>query len=129
METKSQKHMLICCLSNRGERTSMGHFKEIETGFINIFVPHRVEKRSNNGRYKYNKYELYNDNIRKCIIFRHPIPIPGETTNPAYGNLKINKFVVVSNDLVLTIAKVPCQGRSIETFAFISFHGFYKSKI
>ena len=107
----------------------MGHFKEIETGFINIFVPHRVEKRSNNGRYKYNKYELYIDNILTNIIFRHPIPIPGETTNPAYGILKINKIVVVSNDLVLTNAKVPSQGRSIETFSFMTFHGFYKNKI
>ena len=28
---------LVCCFSNRGEKVSMGHFKEIETGFINIY--------------------------------------------------------------------------------------------
>ena len=31
---------LVCvCFLNRGERFSMGHFKEIEIGFINIFPP------------------------------------------------------------------------------------------
>ena len=28
---------LICCISNRGANVSMGHFKEIELGFVCIF--------------------------------------------------------------------------------------------
>ena len=35
---------LTCCFSNRGEKVSMGHFRGIEIGCINIyFVPYRVE--------------------------------------------------------------------------------------
>ena len=33
---------------NRGEKVSMGHFKDIDVGFINIFVPYRVAKRKTN---------------------------------------------------------------------------------
>ena len=35
----SSKQWLICCFSNRGEQVSMGQFKEIDIGFINIFFP------------------------------------------------------------------------------------------
>ena len=47
-----------CCFPDRGKKGSMGHFKEIEIVFINIFFPNRVETRSKNSR-KINKvYEI-----------------------------------------------------------------------
>ena len=34
----SVNQWLICCFSNRGEQISMGHLKESEIGFINIYL-------------------------------------------------------------------------------------------
>ena len=37
----------------------MGHFKEIEIGFINIFVSHAVSKEGRNMVDKYKKHDIY----------------------------------------------------------------------
>ena len=61
----------------------MGHFKEIDIGFIYIFSyigSKKVERMSTNGRTKYDKYEIYLNNMFKIYP---PIPIPGVTNKTA----------------------------------------------
>ena len=57
-------------LFDRGEKASMGHFTEIEIGFVNILVSHIGSKKGRNMVeqrvlvYKYmNKHEIYINDI------------------------------------------------------------------
>ena len=64
-----------CCFPDRGKKGSMGHFKEIEIVFINIFFPNRVETRSKNSR-KINKvYEISYPSKNSISFCRFSIPI------------------------------------------------------
>ena len=68
----------------------MGHLKETEMKFINIFFPHVG---SNKGR-KRDKHKIYIINISEinCFTTHPPLsPSPVWQTNPAYGKILIFK--------------------------------------
>ena len=95
-------------------KNSMGHFKEIETGSINILFPHIGSNKWHKKVEQIYKYEIYIKIIlRKYNIPSPPIPIPGVATKVLPTALFI--FRLMFDDLLLFLLeneKMP--GRTIE---------------
>ena len=84
---------------NRIEKVSMGNFKEITEGFINIFSPHIGSNKGQNMVEQYEANEIYMNGIKTYNI-TFPPPSPVWQTNPAYCNIFIFKdWLLIFYDL------------------------------
>ena len=92
---------LVCCFSKRGDKVSMGHFKEIEFGLINIFVLYRVEKCPTNVFSHIGWWHNYWSLL---------VPPPSQSPSPSPAS-----------------AKVSCQGaKKMKRTYFDDSHDFHK---
>ena len=107
----------MLCFEQR-RRNRMGHFKEIEIGFVNIVFPIQGRTWPNYGRTKYKIYDIYIYKWYSKKIISPPYAHPPERQTKSWLRqffLFLKRFLMTFNDFINKMKKVPCQGRTIET--------------